>query len=395
MNDFSEKKTQFWLNTAHFTNDIYTGMLNPIMPFIAAKLGITMAIATIVLSLSHICASLLQPIYGFFADNLHRRVFIFWGILFTSVFISLAPSVNNLALLIPFVIIGSMGSSFFHPQALGLAVRFTKTDIAKNMGIFMGLGTLGFALGPIVSSGITQLFGLEKIPYLAVLGITVAISMFYFIPKINQDGLEQKSHKDFIHTFKSILSNRRLNLLNLIAMLKTLVTTSSCILLPFLWKGLGHSAFYIGFALFAFNFAGGLGAFISRRFELKVGTKNVFYFSMILTFPMMLIFMLTYKVFPTFALTVFILMGLIQWMAVPVTMVMAQSTIPEYKSIIGGFINGFSWGVVAILMTGIGFIAQAKGIIPVLVTVSAIPAVLSFPIIKMLFKLLDEKELEN
>ena len=86
MQNYSEKRTQFWLNIAHFTNDIYTGMLNPIMPFIAVKLGITMAIATIVLSLSHICASLLQPIFGFFADNLHRRIFIFWGILFTSVF---------------------------------------------------------------------------------------------------------------------------------------------------------------------------------------------------------------------------------------------------------------------------------------------------------------------
>ena len=78
MENFNEKKTQFWLNSAHFTNDIYTGMLNPIMPFIAAKLGITMAIATIVLSLSHICASLLQPIFGFFADNLQKRAFIFW-----------------------------------------------------------------------------------------------------------------------------------------------------------------------------------------------------------------------------------------------------------------------------------------------------------------------------
>lgn len=389
MENFNEKKTQFWLNTAHFTNDIYTGMLNPIMPFIASKLGITMAIATIVLSMSHICASLLQPIFGFFADNLHKRVFIFWGLLFTSVFISLAPASKHLGLLITFVILGSLGSSFFHPQALGLANRFTKTDIAKNMGIFMGMGTLGFALGPIVSAGITQYFGLNKIPYLAILGIIVGLSMFAFVPKIQvQDS--SKDHKDFLYTFKSILTNRKLNYLNLIAMLKTLVTTSTCILLPFLWKSQGFNAFYIGFALFAFNFSGGIGAFVSRRFEKKVGTKNVFYFSMMLTFPMMVLFMLTYKTHPTIALITFILTGLIQWMAVPVTMVMAQSVLPEYKSIIGGFINGFSWGVVAILMTGIGFIAQAKGIIPVLLVVSAIPAVLSFPIVKTLFKLFED-----
>ena len=388
MKEFNEKKTQFWLNTAHFTNDIYTGMLNPIMPFIAAKLGITMAIATIVLSLSHICASLLQPIFGFFADNLYRRIFIFWGLLFTSIFISLAPSATRLGFLILFVILGSLGSSLFHPQALGLSNKFSKTDIAKNMGIFMGVGTLGFALGPIVSSGITQYFGLEKIPYLAFLGVLVGAAMFFCVPKLKNFETNNKNHADFINTFKTILSNRKLNLLNIIAILKSLVTTSSCILLPFLWKDMGYGAFYIGFALFAFNFAGGIGAFLSRKFEKRVGTQRVFYFSMMLTFPMMLLFFITYKSCPTCALIVFILTGLIQWMAVPVTMVMAQSVLPEYKSIIGGFINGFSWGVVAIVMTGVGFIAQAKGIMPVLLTVSAIPAILSYPIVKTLFFLL-------
>ena len=39
MTEFSEKKTQFWLNIAHFTNDVYTGMLNPIMPFTCNKIN--------------------------------------------------------------------------------------------------------------------------------------------------------------------------------------------------------------------------------------------------------------------------------------------------------------------------------------------------------------------
>ncbi len=387
MDMLNEKRPQIWLNAAHFVNDIYTGMLNPIMPFVAAKLGITMAVATIVLSLSHICASLLQPIFGFFADNIRKRSFIFWGLLSTSVFISLAPSARSIFPLILFVILGSLGSSLFHPQALGFVVKFSKAEnVSKYMGIFMGCGTLGFALGPIVSSGITQFWGLSKMPFLAVLGVFIALIMFLFVPKISHISAN-KSHKDFIETFKSILTNRKLNLLNVIAMLKTLVTTSSCILLPFLWKDMGYNPFYIGFALFAFNFAGGIGSFISRKFEAKVGTQNVFYFSMMLTFPMMILFMLTYKSFPAFALCTFILMGLIQWMAVPVTMVMAQSVLPEYKSIIGGFINGFSWGVVAIAMTMIGFVAQAKGIVPVLLVVSAIPALLSYPIVKKLFSL--------
>lgn len=71
-------------------------------------------------------------------------------------------------------------------------------------------------------------------------------------------------------------------------------------------------------------------------------------------------------------------------LAQPVTMVMAQSVLPQYRSIMGGFINGFAWGIVAIFMSAIGFVAQAKGIIPVLIVVSIVPVIFS-KLVKYLF----------
>jgi hypothetical protein len=70
-------------------------------------------------------------------------------------------------------------------------------------------------------------------------------------------------------------------------------------------------------------------------------------------------------------------MGFVTMFATPITMSMAQKVLPQYKSIIGGFINGFSWGIVAIAMSIIGYIAQAISIVPVLTTLAAIPAVCS------------------
>ena len=75
------KKAIYWLCSAHFANDVYTGFLNPIMPFIAAKLGFTMGIATIIIAITQICSNMLQPIFGFFADNILKRFFIFWGLI--------------------------------------------------------------------------------------------------------------------------------------------------------------------------------------------------------------------------------------------------------------------------------------------------------------------------
>ena len=147
----------------------------------------------------------------------------------------------------------------------------------------------------------------------------------------------------------------------------------------------GYLPFKIGAALFAFSFMSGVGSFISRDIEKHIGAKKVFYFSMISTLPLMILFALAYKPLPAASFVIFALMGLCTAMAMPVTMVMAQSEMPQYKSIIGGFINGFSWGVIAIFMSALGFIAQAKGIIPVLLVVALIPAISALFILKRLF----------
>ena len=382
--DKDERKPQIWFCGAHFINDIYTGFLNPIMPFIAEQVKISMPIATIILSCSHIFSSLLQPYFGFFADKTRKRSLIFWGILSTAIFISFAPACTNIALMILFIILGSIGSSLFHPQSLGLVSKFTTSNTAKNMGIFIACGTLGFSLGPLFSSAMAQYFGLSKMPILAVLGITWAFLMFGMVPKFSNETNTKKETINLKQAFVDILSNRRLNILNIIAVLKSLMTTSCSILLPFLWKSQGYSKFQIGAALFCFLFLGGISSLLSPRVEKIVGTDKVFYISMISTMPLMLLFMLTYKSMPLISFIIFAIMGFITFFATPITMSMAQQVLPQYKSIIGGFINGFSWGIVAIAMSVIGYVAQATSIVPVLVVISIIPAVCSV-LVKYLF----------
>ena len=379
------KRALIWLSGAHFINDIYTGVLNPIMPFIAAKIGISMAIATIILTISHIFSSLLQPLFGFFADNIVKRSFIFWGLILSSIFIPLSALAHNPFILVLFIIFGSIGSSLFHPQALGFASRFAQKDSAgKSMAVFVAMGTLGYSMGPVVSSAITQFLGMPKMPLMTFLGIVWALIMFSFVPKLSLS--EKVINKiNFKTAFKRILTNRKLNILNVIAMLKTMIMSACFILLPFLWKNMGYKPFYIGMALFMFIFAGGIGSLISGHIEKNIGAANVFYISMISTFPLMILFILSCSSHPTLSLVIFVIMGFITMMATPVTMVMAQNVIPEYKSIISGFINGFSWGIVAIAMSLLGFIAEKFGITNVLIFVSIIPAACSI-LVKELFK---------
>lgn len=373
----NEKTSIIWLSLAHLVCDVYGGFLNPIMPFIAAKLNFTMALATVLVAITQICSNMLQPIFGFFADNILKRFFIFWGLILASVFIPLAPSAPNIPLLTIFMILGCLGGSFFHPQSMGFVNIFSGKNCSNNMGIFVSMGSLGFALGPLLAAYIVQVAGLDKIFYTSIFGLTLALLMFVFVPKLS--GRYQKpEHKDFSKSFREILSNRQMNYLMLIAMMKSLMTNSSCILLPFLWKSMGYSAFYIGFALFLFVFAGSIGSFLSPRLEKLVGSKPIIYFSMWATFPMMLIFALIYKTMPVASMIVFSLMGFTTMLAQPVVLVWAQKTLPEYKSIAAGFVNGFCWGIVALCMSFLGAVAQKYGIINTILLLAVIPAICSY-----------------
>ena len=121
-----------WLSSAHLMCDVYGGFLNPIMPFIAAKLGFTMALATVLMAITQICSNMLQPIFGFFADNILKRFFVFWGVILASVFIPLASSAPNIALLTLFMVLGCLGGSFFHPQAMGFVNIFSDKKVVHT-----------------------------------------------------------------------------------------------------------------------------------------------------------------------------------------------------------------------------------------------------------------------
>lgn len=377
MKNPTNKRAIIWLSVAHMATDTYATFLNSLMPFIAVKIGITMAIATVIMSIAQICASMFQPVFGFFADNILKRAFIFWGLIFGSLFVPLATNTGNVIVLTIFIILGNLGGSFFHPQALGFISRFSKGNFVSNMGIFMSVGTVGFSLGPVISAFTAEYFGLDKVPYTALFGIIVAFFMFSCVPKLSDKNIKIE-HKDFKKSFKDILSNKSIIILIIIAMMKSLIVNSSMILLPFLWKDMGYSPSYIGISLFLFMLMGSFGSLLSGKLEVKIGAAKVFYISMIGTLPLMALFVLTYKSHPIFSIVSFVLMGCITMLAVPVTLVMAQRILPEYRSIVSGFINGFAWGTVAIFLSIIGFSAQAFGIAKVLLIVSFVPAISSY-----------------
>lgn len=375
--DKTNKKAIRTLWAGHFTVDAYSGFVNPIMPFLSANLGISLALSTFILSLSHLCSSLMQPIFGYLSDNWRKRFFIFFGLLMASIFLPLIGFAHNIYTLSACLIIGSIGNGFFHPQATSfINIYSNPKELTKNMSIFLAIGTLGFSLGPIISSFFIEFFSAKTLSVTAILGIIVAILILFNVPKIS--NLANSNPK--IHLRKAIqeiFSSKPMRILIMFSVLKSLATQSMSILLPFLWKSLGYSAMNIGILLFCFLIAGAAGTFASSKLEKLMGTKQVMVMAFCAIFPLTILFALTYQILPWVSFILFVAIGFFAMLSVPINMVLAHQVMPQYKSLISGFIGGFSWGVVGLSMSLSGLLAENFGIINVLLAVSILPAIFS------------------
>lgn len=374
--------TVYTLAAGHACIDSYSAFINPIMPFIAQQLGITLAVASAVMSVAHLCSSIIQPLFGYAADLLKRRFFIFWGLIIASAFLSLTGVASNPLVLTIFLALGSMGVAFYHPQATGFVKQFSFQNATKNMGIFLAGGTIGFSIGPLVSSFVVGHFGLSSMPMLMLYGFVVAALVLKLVPKSDRVALEDepkskvsfnKFFSEFLTAVKESFKNNNFRILFAVAVAKCLTVSSCCMFLPFLWQKMAYPVEKIGVLIFLFVSAGALGTIMSGMFERRVGAVKVFYLSLLTTFPLMIIFALTYASLPVISYFAIVAVGFFALIAIPINMVMAQNALPQYKGLVSGFIGGFSWGIVGIMLPFIGFIAQHIGIPTLLIMLSLVP----------------------
>ena len=373
----SNKKAIKTLWAGHFAIDVYSGFVNPIMPFLAANLGITMAISTFILSLSHICSSMMQPVFGYLSDSWKKRFFIFTGMLLSSIFLPIMGFAHNVYTLCLCLIVGSIGNGFFHPQATGFVNVFSNPkELTKNMSVFLAMGTLGFSLGPIVSSFFVQFFNPKTLAVTCIAGLIISALILINVPKIS-DTFREEKRINLFKAVKEIFTSKPMLILIMFSALKSLATQSCSILLPFLWKSLNYSAFYIGILLFCFLISGAVGTVASAKLEKLIGTKQVMVLSFCAILPLTVLFALTYKCLPVISIITFITIGFFAMLSVPINMVLAHQVMPQYKSLISGFIGGFSWGIVGISMSLCGYLAQKFGITNILIIIAIIPAICS------------------
>ncbi len=375
----TNQKAIMGLSMGHFMVDLYASALIPLYPFLTSKLGIKLSTISLIIACGHLFSSMMQPLFGFIADKMRHRTFMIWGLVMGAVFIPLTVIASKTWLVALFLLLGMCGNALFHPQVTSLVNTFNynNPNLSKYMGAFMGLGTIGYALGPVISSNLVEHFGVYSLSYVTILGVSTAIILYFQVPKIPPSTIN-KSKENFIKIMKEILNKKAYLSLIWIAVVKSGVSISFGTYAPFILKERGFTLSQIGVIISLFFILSGISMLTSSKIERKIGAENIIRLSFWTILPLVLLFMFTINKLPLLAVLIFILTGYFTFLSVSVTIVAAQNLMKEHKGVISGVMQGFSWGIGALSLAPLGYIAEAIGVDKILIVMALVAFITGF-----------------
>ncbi|RJP74238.1 MAG: MFS transporter [Candidatus Zixiibacteriota bacterium] len=363
---------------AHAVNDLYSGFLAPLLPLLAARHGLSLAGAGLLVTLQTLAASLSQPLWGMLSDRWRSPWYIPGGILVAGVFLSLIGVAPSVFVLVMVILIGGLGVASFHPLGAALAAALAGRRKGLAIALFITAGSTGYAFGPVLISALVGAAGLQR-TWMAVFPALVMVTLWLTLgPKVRaRDSMTPalvaaEVGKD---PTPPILW-RAITLLSATSTVRAFVMLSFLNFLPFLLKeqglGLGSRSLY----LFTLQFGDALGNLIGGGLSDRLGRRRIMLWSPLLSIPLLAVFLHTSG---PLALLPLFLAGIVLFASAPAVVVSSQKLMPGREGLASALQVGFAWGLAGLFMSLVGKAGEIFTIRAVL------GVILGFPLLMTLF----------
>jgi FSR family fosmidomycin resistance protein-like MFS transporter len=179
-----DKRKLATLSAGHGAVDLSQGAVPALLPFLIAARGMSLGSATALLSAATIGSSIVQPLFGLWADRLATPLLLPGGLALAGIGLGAVGWCDSYILLTLALFVSGLGVAAFHPEAARLAGAASGDERATGMSYFSVGGNLGFALGPLLAAPIVGLAGLHATPLLAIPGVVLAIVTARRLPSL-------------------------------------------------------------------------------------------------------------------------------------------------------------------------------------------------------------------
>ena len=165
------------VSLGHFMNDFYMGMIPPITFLFAKALSLSLIEQGAITVVSVIFGSLVQPIFGYFVDKKANPNYLFYSVIWISIFMSLSVTVNNYYIVLLLISLGSLSSSLYHPLGSTVAANIMEKSRGMSLSIFMTVGGFAISLVPVIALTMSENFGFDSLAFLCIPGFITALLM--------------------------------------------------------------------------------------------------------------------------------------------------------------------------------------------------------------------------
>lgn len=345
------------LALGHLTIDLNQGSFSAVLPFLKIEHGLSYSqVAMMVLTMS-LTSSLIQPLFGYLADQSARRWLLPISVALSGVGLALIGLAPSYLAVLALVVVTGIGAAAWHPEGYKTATGVAGARKATAIGWFSLGGNVGIALGPPVITTLVTTLGLAAT--LGMLGPSLVMTAL-LLAAIPFFAREAPAPRATAVTARGVNMPRAMALLILVVTLRSWTTLGFTTFVPLYYIDvLKQDPRLVGVLLFVYLGAGALGSVFAGPIADRWGIRPFMRWVLLAALPFGVLFMLTDGLLRFAMLGMF---GMIMTGSFSVSVVLAQAYLPRNAGMASGLIVGFASGTGALAVTLLGVLADSYGV---------------------------------
>ena len=360
------------LALGHFVVDLTQGALPAVLPFLKDRHGLSYAETGTIVLAANLTSSIIQPLFGYLADQTLRRWILPTSIVVAGAGMALtgvAPDYTSILLL---VVAMGLGVAAWHPEGYRTATGVAGDRKATALSYFSLGGNAGIALGPLFATFLVTTWSMSGtlglvLPPLLVSGLMLAALPSFGIAATAAPAAKRAGVGE---TMPGAMA-----LLIVVVMIRAWATLGFTTFVPLYYVNhLQADARIVGPVLFVFLGAGALATVLAGPLADRWGPRPFMRWVMLAAVPFGLLFLETRG---ALALVMLGLFGGVLTASFSVSVVLAQAYLPRHAGMASGLIVGFAIGTGGLGVAVLGWVADHHGL-PAALAISALTPLAGF-----------------
>src|SRR5438128_9225805 len=360
------------LSLGHFVVDLNQGSLPALLPLLKSAHQLSYASAATIVLAANVASSLVQPLFGYFADQTARRWMLPASVFLTGAGFALMGLAPGYGALLALVVVMGLGVAAYHPEAYKTATGVAGAKKATALSWFSLGGNVGVALGPPVITALVTVVGLTGSLGLLAPTLIASALLLAVLPAFSQSAAPQFAAAAAV---RGVNMPRAMALLILVVMIRSWTTLGFTTFVPFYYIDiLGADPRLVGPLLFVFLGAGAAGTVVAGPLADRWGARTFMQWVLLAALPFGVLFLLVRGPLAFVMLGIF---GALLTSSFTVSVVLGQGYLPRNAGTASGLIVGFAIGAGGLGVTALGWVADRYGL-PAALWISALTPLLAF-----------------